>query len=69
MKPTLVVNPSADESFAASCEEHLEEGADSIGELERRLRHSYPLAIVHVRELDGEGALIWYAYRDGHWIA
>jgi hypothetical protein len=68
MKPTLVVNPADDGVFAAFAHVLVHDGAASIGELERRLRATYPQAAVHARELAGEPIVIWYVYRDGHWI-
>jgi hypothetical protein len=67
-KPTLVANPAADEVFAGFAQLLVDHGARSVEELERRLRTSYPQAVVHARELAGEGILIWYVYRDGHWV-
>ena len=69
MKPTLVVNPATDEVFAEFAVLLLEDGADSVQDLERRLRKVYPKAIVHERQLSGELALIWYIYREGRWIS
>jgi hypothetical protein len=68
MKPTLVVNPGDDDVFVAFAQVLVDHGAASIGELEGRLRTVYPRAAVHARELEGETVVIWYLYRDGHWI-
>lgn len=68
MKPTLIVNPAADQVFAAFAAVLVEHGASSIGDLERRLRTMYPKATVHLRELAGEAVVIWYVYRDGRWV-
>jgi hypothetical protein len=67
-RPTLIVNPSTDGLFSTYAETLVDHGATSAAELERRLRTEYPSAIVHARELAGEAGLIWYVYRDGHWI-
>jgi hypothetical protein len=67
MKPTLVLNP-ADDRFTASAQVLIDEGVVSIEEFQRRLRSAYPKAVVHARELAAESMLIWYAYRDGHWV-
>jgi hypothetical protein len=68
MKPTLIANPAEDGIFAVFAQVLVDHGATSIEELERRLRGIYPDATVHARELAGEPVLIWYVYRDGHWI-
>jgi hypothetical protein len=67
MSPTLVINPHDDEIFATYAEVLVEHGADSMDDLERRLRLIYPRATVHARELSAEPFAIWYVYRDGHW--
>jgi hypothetical protein len=67
MKPTLVVNPAGDDVFAAFAEV-LVHDAMSTAELERRLHAVYPRAAVHARELAGESIIVWYVYRDGHWV-
>lgn len=68
MRPTLIVNPSTDGLFGTYAETLVDHGAATTAELEHRLRTIYPRAIVHARELAGEAGLIWYVYRDGHWI-
>jgi hypothetical protein len=67
-KPALVTNPSDDATFAAHVERLVERGAASPPELERGLRDVYPRATVHQRELAGERILVWYVYREGHWV-
>jgi hypothetical protein len=42
--------------------------APTPDELQALLRTRYPNAAVHARELAGERILVWYVYRDGHWI-
>jgi hypothetical protein len=68
MMPTLVVNPADDHVFVAFAHVLVDHGAASIGELEARLRTVYPRAAVHARELEAEATVIWYVYRDGHWV-
>jgi hypothetical protein len=68
MEPTLVVNPATDRVFADLARMMIEQGATSTIDLERQLRSMYPAATVHARELVGEPIVIWYVYRDGHWI-
>jgi hypothetical protein len=38
-------------------------------ELEAMLRDSYPRAVVRPRALSGETLVVWYVYRDGHWVS
>jgi hypothetical protein len=68
MEPTLVVNPATDRVFGDFARMKIEQGATSTYDLERQLRSTYPAATVHARELVGEPIVIWYVYRDGHWI-
>ena len=68
MRPTLILNPADDEGFSAAAHAIMDEGVANEGELERRLRLHYPLATVHARELAAEPILMWYVYRDGHWV-
>jgi hypothetical protein len=68
MKPTLVVNPGDDGVFAAFARVLVDHGTASIAEFERRLKAVYPHAAVHARELAAEPLVIWYVYRDGHWV-
>ena len=67
MRPQLVINPSTDAEFAAFAWMTLN-GLASSDEFERRLRVSYPGAVVHTRQLADEPLAIWYVYRDGRWI-
>ena len=66
MLPNLVLNPGADEPFAAFARQLLREGLTIVA-FERELRRAYPLAIVHRRGLSGEAIDTWYVYRDGMW--
>jgi hypothetical protein len=66
--PTLVVNPADDGLFASFAQVLVDHGAISTEELERRLRTVYPFAAVHARQLSAEVGVVWYVYRDGHWI-
>jgi hypothetical protein len=68
MKPILVTNPARDHVFAAFARMLVDHGAASIEDLERRLRGVYPWAAVHARGLAAETVVIWYVYRDGHWV-
>jgi hypothetical protein len=69
MRPTLVVNPTADEPFATSARTLVEEGIDTIGALQTALREAgYPRTVVRARELSSEPAQVWYVYREGAWV-
>lgn len=67
MRPILVVNPSHDETFREFAGRLLAEWM-SLGEFETKLRARYPRAAVHARELASEPRIIWYVYREGHWV-
>jgi hypothetical protein len=67
--PALFLNPADDLAFAGEVERSMEEGAVDAVELERRLRRSYPRAVVRPRGLSNEPFEVWYVYRDGHWVA
>ena len=67
-RPALVTNPAADRQFTAAAEAALEEG-QSVEEFQAILRRQYPKASVRPRELSGERPVVWYVYRDGHWVA
>jgi hypothetical protein len=65
-RPTLVTNPTDDSAFAAAAEAALGE-ARSTDDLQAVLRRDYPRAVVRARDLAGD-PLIWYVYREGHWV-
>lgn len=67
-KPVLVINPIDDADFAAAAERLVAEGITSIEEFLGRLRGRYPEATAHRREIVAEPVLVWYVYRDGHWV-
>jgi hypothetical protein len=67
--PALFLNPADDLAFAAEVERLMEEGVAEADELERRLRASHPDAVVRPRDLSHEPFVVWYVYRDGHWVA
>ena len=68
MNVRLVINPESDTAFVAAVHREVPD-VRRTGELEHRLRTSYPNARVSngVREPDGRPR--WYVYRDGHWRA
>ncbi len=67
-RPTLVINPSDDVAFRDDVEAALEEG-QSVVDLQEILRPTYPRTVVRPRDLAGERPVVWYVYREGHWIA
>lgn len=68
MRPVLVVNPRADESFVKFVHEQLDGLlASDPAALQSRLRERYPEAVVRARGLANEPSIIWYVYRDGRW--
>jgi hypothetical protein len=64
-RPTLITNPAI--AFRDHAESALREG-QSVAELQQILRGDYPRAIVRARDLAGERPVVWYVYRDGHWV-
>jgi hypothetical protein len=67
--PALFLNPADDNEFVRDVEQVMEEGVAEAAELERVLRRSYPRAVVRPRDLSNEPYVVWYVYRDGHWVA
>jgi hypothetical protein len=67
-RPTLVTNPAADGMFRAAAETALKDG-QSPADFQATLREQYPNALVRPRDLSGERRVVWYVYRDGHWVA
>ena len=67
-RPALITNPADDIAFRDHAEAVLQEG-QSVAELQQILRRHYPRAIVRARDLAGERPVVWYVYRDGHWVA
>jgi hypothetical protein len=63
----LITNPADDDGFRhfalSLCGLRLER-ADFESALQRR----YAAATVHERVLSDEPWLVWYVYRDGHWV-
>jgi hypothetical protein len=66
-RPTLITNPATDIAFRDHAESVLREG-QSVAELQQLLRGDYPRAVVRARDLAGERSVVWYVYRDGHWV-
>ena len=66
MRHLVQVNPRDDVEFVALVD-HLVETTGRPEDLERRLRESYPHAVVRRRGLAAEATDVWYVYRDGSW--
>jgi hypothetical protein len=67
-QPVIVANPAGDAEFRAFIESSLLAAAGRAEVLEALLRRRYPQALVRPRELAAERTVVWYVYRDGHWI-
>jgi hypothetical protein len=67
-RPILILNPRDDTGFATFAETLVAEGAAAAATLEAGLRERYPRAAVRPRELSSERTVVWYVYRDGHWV-
>jgi len=65
---TIIRNPATDIEFEQAVNNVVAEGVLDPAVLQRRLRERYPRAVVRPRDLSGEGAPVWYVYRDGRWV-
>jgi hypothetical protein len=63
-----VINPRSDAEFAARVTELIDAGVDTPTALEVALRPRHPRVAVRDRGLSNEAAVVWYIYRDGHWV-
>jgi hypothetical protein len=68
-RPVLLLNPRDDEAFGDLVAELVAGGTETTIALQAGLRHRYPAAVVHKREISAERVVVWYVYRDGRWIA
>ena len=62
-----MINPVSDPAFATAANGALDTSWTSEA-LADALRAQYPAVIVRPRELSGETLIVWYVYRDGHWV-
>lgn len=69
VRPLLVINPVGDARFVRACEALVDAGVTEPEELQASLRDGYPAAVVRPRSLSGEVTVVWYVYRDGHWVS
>ena len=67
-QPHLITNPADDVPFRDAVEAARREG-QSPADLEAVLRSAYPRITVRARDLSGERSVVWYVYREGHWVA
>lgn len=67
-RPVLVINPRDDTAFVAAAESQLDACNHSIARFQDGLRASFPDAFVRARDLSGESTVVWYLFRDGHWV-
>jgi hypothetical protein len=68
--PVVMCLPSGDAAFRVAVQSALEAADDATPlSLEARLRWLYPGVLVRQRDLSGETQPVWYAYRDGTYIA
>ncbi len=67
-RPVIVANPAGDTEFRAFIESSLLAAGGRAEDLEALLRTRYPQALVRPREIAAERTVVWYVYRDGHWI-
>ncbi len=66
---TIVRNPAEDDEFERAIAEAMDPAQSDPAELERLLRAVYPRAVVRPRGLTGERGVVWYVYREGHWVS
>jgi hypothetical protein len=66
MRLDVRVNPRGDVDFVALVDS-LVMASLRLEDVERRLRETYPRAVVRRRGLHAEGVEVWYVYRDGSW--
>ena len=68
MRPILVLNPRSDTTFVDAANAAVTPDGMTPSALQRALRPAYPSVLVRARDLSNEPALVWYVYRDGHWV-
>jgi len=65
--PATITIPTSDVAFAQAIQRVLRSANPATPEaLERRLRRTFPRAVVRARQISGESP-VWYVYRDGGW--
>jgi hypothetical protein len=64
----LLINPPSDDRFRAFVGATFAAVGEDVRRFEDRLRTRYPRAVIHPRSLADEPWLVWYVYREGHWV-
>lgn len=67
--PRVISNPADDASFDRWVTRLAAERDMTPDALQALLRFRYPHAVVRRREIAGELTEVWYAFREGRWIA
>jgi hypothetical protein len=67
VRPTLVVSPQSDGEFVDLAYSLLDDESTPAS-LEAAMRRTYPRCVVRPREISAERYVVWYVYRDGHWV-
>ena len=62
-------NPVDDVEFERAVAAAMNHAPEDPSELETILRAAYPRAVVRPRGLTGERGVVWYVYREGHWVS
>jgi hypothetical protein len=66
--PLLFINPIDDDEFRSAVGVAFGPSSQTVVGLQAALRKSYPTAVVRPRDLQGAAEVVWYVYRDGHWV-
>jgi len=64
----LILNPRDDHEFVDRARAAAASGVGDPLAMADLLRAWYPAIVVRPRELSSEPDVVWYVYRDGHWI-
>ncbi len=67
MRPVLITNPRSDVAFVDAANDAVD-GSRRPEMLADALRPEYPSVTVRPRDLSDETIVVWYVYRDGHWV-
>ncbi len=67
-QPLLFINPTDDDEFRSAVSVAFDPLSHTVVGLQAALRESYPRAVVRPRDLQGDAEVVWYVYRDGHWV-
>ncbi len=67
MRPMLMINPPSDAGFVDAANDAVDRSG-TPETLADALRPEYPSVSVRARDLSDETIVVWYVYRDGHWV-